>query len=434
MSVYQPYNLVRNMLLVAGLVLLLVACGPAAPTQPPAAAPTVDMDAMQASIRQAVEEANSSSTDSAEIKRIVETAVEEANDSSTDSQEMKRVVEAAVEDAMRETSSSGLTAAEVEILVNQAVERAGDPGELVIYSGRSQTLVEPIIRQFGDASGIDVKVKYAKTPQLAATLLEEGRNSPADVFFAQDPGGLGAVEGLLAPLPQDILSRVPEWAQSPEAKWVGISGRSRTVVYGTQRLTEDDLPDDMFGFTEPRWKGRIGWAPTNASFQTMVTAMRAVWGEDRTRQWLEGIQANEPKVYPKNTPQVAAVAVGEIDVGFVNHYYLHRFIAEEGEDFPARNYHPRGGGPGSMIMVAGAGILGSAENRANAEKFLTFLLSTVGQQYFASQTFEYPLVDNIKVHRALVPLSLINVPDIALGDLSDLEGSHRLLQETGVLP
>ena len=84
---------------------------------------------------------------------------------------------------------------------------------------------------------------------------------------------------------------------------MGVSGRARTVVYGTDRLTEDDLPDDMFGFTDPSWKGRIGWAPTNTSFQTMVTAMRDVWGEDRTRQWLEGIQANEPMVYPKNTPQ-----------------------------------------------------------------------------------------------------------------------------------
>ena len=162
--------------------------------------------------------------------------------------------------------------------VAEANKTASDPGELVVYSGRSETLVDPIIQQFAEASGIDVRVKYANTVQLAATLLEEGKNSPADVYFAQDPGGLGAVEELLAPLPETILSRTPDWAHSPAEKWVGISGRARTVVYGTERLTEEDLPDDMFGFTDPKWKGRIGWAPTNASFQTMVTAMRAVWG------------------------------------------------------------------------------------------------------------------------------------------------------------
>ncbi len=318
--------------------------------------------------------------------------------------------------------------------VAEANKTASDPGELVVYSGRSETLVDPIIQQFAEASGIDVRVKYANTVQLAATLLEEGKNSPADVYFAQDPGGLGAVEELLAPLPETILSRTPDWAHSPAEKWVGISGRARTVVYGTERLTEEDLPDDMFGFTDPKWKGRIGWAPTNASFQTMVTAMRAVWGEERAREWLEGIQANEPKVYPKNTPQVVAAASGEIDVGFVNHYYLFRFLAEEGEDFPARNYHPRAGGPGSMVMVAGAGILETSENRGNAEKFLSFLLSDVGQQYFASQTFEYPLVDNVKVQRVLTPLAEINAPEIALAGLADLEETHKLLRETGILP
>ena len=128
------------------------------------------------------------------------------------------------------------------------------------------------------------------------------------------------------------------------------------------------------------------------------------------------------------------MAAGEIDVGLVNHYYLFRFLAEEGEEFPARNYHPRAGGPGAMIMVAGAGIMGSADNTDAAERFLEFMLSRVGQQYFAGQTFEYPLVDGVKVPHVLVPLNEINHPSIPLKDLADLEGTQRLLRETGVLP
>ena len=201
-----------------------------------------------------------------------------------------------------------------------------------------------------------------------------------------------------------------------------------------ENLTEEDLPDDMFGFAAPSWQNRIGWAPTNASFQTMVTAMRAEWGEEKTRRWLEGISANDPKVYPKNTPQVAAAAAGEIDVGFVNHYYLFRFLAEEGENFPARNYHPRAGGPGSIVMVAGAGILSTAQNRVNAERFLQFMLSPVAQQYFAGQTFEYPLVDGVKTQHVLVPVAEIVRPDLTAGDLTDLAGTQALLQDTGVLP
>ena len=322
---------------------------------------------------------------------------------------------------------------EVEKVVE--VVREGDPGSLIIYSGRSETLVGPIIRQFEDVTGINVAVKYGKTGDIAATLLEEGDKSPADIFFSQDPGGLGEVAnaGMFETLPTALTSRVPEWARSPESQWVGVSGRARVVIYNTDRLTLDQIPSAMEDFTNPEWKGRIGWAPTNGSFQAMVTAMRVVWGEDKTRDWLVGIQANEPKVYPKNTPTVAATAAGEVDVGFVNHYYLHRFLAEHGEGFAARNYHINGGGPGGIILVAGAGILKTAENKENAERFMTFLLSLAAQQYFASQTFEYPLVDGVRTDRILTPLDEINNPIIDMAELDDLSGTQALLRDIGIL-
>ena len=306
-------------------------------------------------------------------------------------------------------------------------------GSLVVYSGRSESLVGPIIDQFSEATGIDVSVKYGSTAEIAATLLEEGENTPADVFFAQDPGGLGSVAGMLGEIPSDALGLAPDWARSPEGKWVGASGRARVVAYNTDRLTESDLPDTLWGFTDPKWKGRIGWPPTNASFQTMVTAMRLTWGEERTREWLNGILANDPAAYPKNTPAVAATAAGEVDVAFVNHYYLHRFLAEEGEGFGARNYHLPGGGPGSIVMVAGVGILDGAKNKENAERFVKFLLSTVAQQYFASQTYEYPLVGGVKTDRLLTPLDDINNHVVDIASLDDLPGTQSLLRELGIV-
>lgn len=305
---------------------------------------------------------------------------------------------------------------------------------LVIYSGRSESLVGPIIEQFESATGINVDVRFAGTAELAATLLEEGAASPADIFYAQDPGGLGAVESLFSALPQAFLDRVPQAFRSPEQLWVGISGRARTLVYNPNNVSEGELPDDIFDLIDPKWNGRLGWAPTNGSFQAMVTAMRQLWGEDKTTQWLRGIQANNPTVYPKNTPQVEAVSRGEIDVGMVNHYYLFRFLSTEGEGFSARNYHPRGGGPGALVMVSGAGILASSQNRAAAERFIDFMLSTVAQQYFASVTFEYPVLEGVVTDRLLTPLEDINAPEIALSDLADLAGTQLLLQDAGVLP
>jgi iron(III) transport system substrate-binding protein len=310
----------------------------------------------------------------------------------------------------------------------------GDAGSLTVYSGRSETLVGPLIDRFKKDTGIDVSVKYAGTPQLAATLLEEGDNTPADVFFAQDPGGLGAVAGMLSPLEEDVLTKVPQWAVSSDGVWVGISGRARTVVYNTDTLTPDDLPDDLKGFTDPKWKGRLGWAPTNASFQTMVTAMRSMWGDQRTVQWLENIQANDPKVYPKNTPIVSAAASGEIDVGLVNHYYLHRFLAEQGDSFSARNYHTPAGGPGAIVMVSGVGILEESDNKDNAQQFIDYLLSDISQKYFVEETYEYPLASGIPVAERVSPLSEINNPDLSSSALSDLEGTQALLREAGIIP
>lgn len=308
------------------------------------------------------------------------------------------------------------------------------PPTLTVYSGRAEGLIKPIIDQFSKSTGINVQVRYAGTSELAATILEEGKNSPADVFYAQDPGGIGAVAHLLARLPDNITAQVEPGFRASDGKWVGISGRARVIAFNTQKVKESELPDDIFSLTDPQWKGRIGWAPTNASFQAMVTAMRKLWGEEKTRQWLVGIHANNPKVYANNTAQLNAVGTGEIDIALPNHYYLYGIMNDKGESFPVRNYHPRAGGPGAIILVSGAGILDTSKNKEAAEKFIEFMLSPVAQQYFTGQTFEYPVIRDIKTHRLLTPLSDINSPEIGMADMTDLKGTLNLLRETGVVP
>jgi iron(III) transport system substrate-binding protein len=308
-------------------------------------------------------------------------------------------------------------------------------GTLTIYAGRSEELVGPLIEQFKAANDVDVKVEYAGTTDLAATILEEGSASPADVFFAQDAGALGAVaaEGRLAELPSDTLGKVDERFVSDDGQWVGVSGRARVVIYDSRTLSQTDMPDTIAAFTDPAWKGRIGWAPTNASLQSFVTAFRVLEGDDAARAWLEGIQANEPKVYDGNDAVLAAVAAGEIEVGFVNHYYLMRQLAEQGDGFPVRNHFLPGGDPGSLVNVAGAGILSSAPNPVAAQAFVDFLLTRESQTYFADETFEYPLVDGIAANAALPALGEIQSPDIDLSDLADLQGTLDLMQAAGVL-
>ncbi len=308
-------------------------------------------------------------------------------------------------------------------------------GTLTVYAGRSEELVGPLIADFKADSGVDVKVEYAGTTDLAATILEEADASPADVFFAQDAGALGAVaaEGRLTALPAETLAKIDSRFASDAGQWVGISGRARVVIYDTRVLEEDELPTTIAAFTDPTWKGRIGWAPTNASLQSFVTAFRVLEGDNAAKAWLEGIQANEPKVYDGNDAVLAAVAAGEVEVGFVNHYYLMRQLAEQGESYPVRNHFLPGGDPGSLVNVAGAGILSTAPNPVAAQAFVDFLLTEESQTYFAKETYEYPLVSGVTADPALPALSEIQSPDIDLSALADLEDTLQLMQEAGVL-
>jgi iron(III) transport system substrate-binding protein len=315
-----------------------------------------------------------------------------------------------------------------------ASEQPAETQSLTVYSGRSEELVGPLLEQFSEATGIEVEARYGDTAEMANLILTEGENSPADVLFAQDAGALGAVaaEGLLTTLPDEILDTVEERFRSPDGQWVGVSGRARVAVYNTDALSESELPDSIFGFTDPEWSGRIGWAPTNGSFQAFVTALRVIEGEDRAREWLEGIEANDPSVYEGNNPALDAVIAGEIDVAFINHYYLMQRLVED-PDAPAANYFLTDGDPGALVNVAGAGILTTAANDAAARELVAFLLSTQAQEYFASETKEYPLVTGVAPDAELPSLESIGTPDIDLSDLSDLEGTLELLQEAGIL-
>ncbi|HEV2768133.1 MAG TPA: iron ABC transporter substrate-binding protein [Acidimicrobiales bacterium] len=315
-------------------------------------------------------------------------------------------------------------------------DAGGEAGPtLTIYSGRSEELVRPVIEQFQDETGIRVQVRYGATAEMAGAILEEGDNSPADVFFAQDAGALGALssEGRFAQLPTGVLDQVDPQFRSVNGDWVGVSGRARVAVYNTAALNESALPDSILGFTADRWKGgKIGWAPTNGSFQAFVTALRVTEGEDGARAWLEGIQANEPKVYENNIAIVEAAGAGEIQAGFVNHYYLHRVKAEN-PDFPAANHLFPNGDVGSLVNVAGVGVLEGSDQPEEARQLVEFLLSEPAQQYFSAETFEIPLVDGVAADPSLPPLETLQQPDIDLAQLSDLEGTLRLLTEVGVI-
>jgi iron(III) transport system substrate-binding protein len=311
----------------------------------------------------------------------------------------------------------------------------GSDDTLTVYSGREEELVAPLFEMFTEETGIDVEVRYGDSAELAATIAEEGGNSPADVFFAQDPGSLGAVESQLSALPSDVLGRVESRFRDGDGRWTGTSGRSRVLVYNTDALSEDEVPDSVLDLTDERWDGRIGIAPTNASFQAFVTAMRLSEGDEPTRAWLNDLQDLHPKIYEKNTPIVEAAASGEIDLGLVNHYYLY-LVREEQPDAPIANHFLAAGDPGALVSVAGAGVLSSSDQQDDAERFVQYLLSDEGQRFYVDEAeeAEYPLVEGIDAKPGLPALSTLEGPDVDLTSFgAEHEATIEMLRETGYL-
>ncbi len=308
--------------------------------------------------------------------------------------------------------------------------------ELTLYSGRGEAFVKPIIEQFQRDTGIKVNVRYGDTAQLAVLIQEEGQRSPADLFWGQDAGAMGALAnaGILATLTQDVYVGLPDIYTSATGQWVATSGRARVVAYSTTRVKQEELPQSVFDLTRPEYRGRVAIPPTNGSFQAFVTAMRVLHGDARTLEWLEGLKANQPKIFRNNTTSVAGIADGEADFALVNNYYLPRFTATD-KDYPVAQTFFADGDVGNLVNVAGIAVLKTSKQQNAAVQLVRFLLSPAAQQYFTTVANEYAVTPNVISNPDLTDTKVVlqAAPKINLDQLADLEGTLNLLRRAGHL-
>lgn len=310
----------------------------------------------------------------------------------------------------------------------------GERDPLTIYTGRSESLVGPLLEQYSDENDVAIDVRYGDTNDLALLIATEGERSPADVYWGQSPGATAYLAGkdLLAPLPENVQALVAEDFEDPQGRWVGVSGRQRVLVYNEDMVDEADLPDSVFDLTAPEYRGKVGLAPTNGSFQDFVTAMRNLEGEEAAEKWLEGMAANDAQTYANNNAIVEAVGRGEIPFGLVNHYYNHQFLAED-PGLPSRNHEFAGGDIGALVIPSSASVLKSSDKQQEAREFIEFLLSRESQEYFASETFEYPLADGVPPAEGVPPLESLEPPAGEQADqLGDIEGTGKLIAASGL--
>lgn len=311
---------------------------------------------------------------------------------------------------------------------------ADSADKIVVYSGRSEDLIKPLIEQFSADTGMQVEARYASSGELAAQLITEGDKSPADVFLSQDAGALGAVSkaGLLAPIDAETLAVVPKQYSAADGTWVGVSGRARVVVYNP--TLAPNPPDTIDGLLAPEWKGKIGFAPSNASWQSFVTGLRVVRGEDGAEQWLRAFKAQDPQAFENNVAVRDAVDSGQVALGLANHYYLYELIHAKGPDaVVAENKFMAAGDPGGLVNVAGVGVLKTAPNPEGAQRFASYLVGESAQKYFAEETMEYPLIAAVAPSAEMPPLADLQPPAVDLSQLDDIEATQELLVDTGLL-
>ncbi|MGQ0823493.1 MAG: extracellular solute-binding protein [Actinomycetota bacterium] len=312
----------------------------------------------------------------------------------------------------------------------------GGSAPLTVYSGRAEELVAPVLADFETDTGVDVEVRYGDSADLAVLVDTEGDSSPADVYFSQSPGAIGFLEGedRLMPLPDELLDAVPERFRAAGGEWVGLSGRVRVIVYDADDTDVADVPDSVFDLTADEYRGRVGLAPSNGSFQDFVSTMRTLRGDNATVEWLTAMRENDARTYANNTAIREAVARGEIDFGLVNHYYNEQAKAED-PGTTTENHFLAGDDPGAVILTTAVGILDTAgeDQRVDAERLVAFLLARKAQQYFADETFEYPLAGGVEPAAGLPPLDEIPNPTVDFSDLAGgLERTRELIRDSGL--
>ncbi len=307
---------------------------------------------------------------------------------------------------------------------------------ITLYNGQHEQTTAMLMSAFERQTHVKVKVRSDDEATLADQILQEGENSPADVFYTENTPALEELRehGLLATLPATTLASVPSRYSSPEGAWVGVSARASVLVYNTNLLSPSQLPNSVLELAEPKWRGKLGFAPSETDFQPLITAVTKVDGAAAAERWLEGMKANGT-IYPDNETVVAQVNNGESAIGPINHYYWYRLRDEVGTGALHSALHyfsPHD--PGDMVNVSGAGVLKSSSHPAAAQAFVAFLVSEAGQQVLAhSHSYEYPLRPGVSPHPGLRPFDQLQPLEIPLTALGDGSAALALEQKVGLL-
>lgn len=311
----------------------------------------------------------------------------------------------------------------------------GSEPDLVIYNAQHEELMEEVVPLFEKETGLEVELRNGKDLEMANQIKAEGSKSPADVFLTENSPAMTIVDnaGLFAPVSEKALAPIPAQFVPSSKNWTGFIARSTVVMYNTDSSSAEKMPASILDFAKPEWQGRVAFSPTGADFQAIVSAVLAAEGTERTAAWLEGLARNGVELQ-NNLVVLKAVNSGEVEAGVAYHYYWYRDQKEAGDNSNSSALHFFGNqDPGAFLSVSGAGVLRSSKNQADAQRFLEFLTSRVGQQAIAdSYALEYPLNPEVDLGQGVKPFSELQPPTLDVASLNGPEVTD-LMTQAGLL-
>ncbi len=310
--------------------------------------------------------------------------------------------------------------------------------KLVVYSGRAERLIKPVLDEFQSKSGIQVELLSSGTTELVNRLQAEGDRTPADVFLTNDAGSLERARELklLRPMNMREVERaIPSQYRASDNSWIGLSGRFWIVAYNTALVKPDQIKS-LLDLAQPQWKDKIAIPNSGSEYlQAGVSVIKATVGDDRTKQFLQGLKANAgTQVYQKSSQIVEAVAKGQVAAGIVNHYYIYRHLAAQ-PTAPIAAIMPdqQEGGMGAIMNVSGIGVTRASKHVDSAKLLIEFLVAQAGQKLFADLDKEYPLHPDVKADPALVDRHSFRAALVPLARLAELrEPTLTLIEQVGL--
>jgi iron(III) transport system substrate-binding protein len=315
---------------------------------------------------------------------------------------------------------------------------SGSGQSITLYNGQHEQTTDSLVEGFEKQTGIKVNIRNDDEDTLADEIVTEGSRSPADVVYTENSPALEYLQGkgLLAPVEASTLARTPSKYDSPQGDWLGVSARVSVLIYDPSLISASQLPKSITELANPKYSGKLAFAAGETDFQPIVTSYARTYGEAAALKWLEAIKSNAGShVYPDNETIADEVNRGAVAFGVVNQYYWYRMRAELGaSNVPSKITYFAPRDPGYVLDVSGAGILQSSRHKADAQKFLAFLVSKQGQEIIAhSISFEYPIASGVSSAAPETPFDQLQPNSITIPQLGDGSTAIALLRKAGLL-